>query len=76
MNGKCWTKDHTKLMILLNDAGCSDHVIAGATGHDVETVGRHRRSLGLPAQHRSAYSTWRAIPDAGLRAIAEACQAA
>lgn len=64
--------DHTRLMIALNAAGCSDHVIAGATGHDVETVGRHRRALGIQPQYRSQYATWAAIPPASLAAIAKA----
>ena len=60
--GKAWTAEHHKLMVRLNVAGCSDYVIAGATGHDVDTVGRHRRALGLQANHRTAYSTLEAIP--------------
>ena len=69
-NGRSWTNAHTRLMICLNEAGCSDHVIAGATGHDVETVGRHRRALGLQANHRTAYSTLDALPPATRAAIA------
>lgn len=72
MNGKQWTNAHTRLMIRLNEAGCSDHVIAGATGHDVETVGRHRRTLGLQANHRTAYSTIEALPASTRAAIAQA----
>lgn len=74
-NGRCWNNDHTKLMIALNAAGCSDHVIAGATGHDVDVVGRHRRALGLDAQYRSLYSTWHALPPEALRGIERGCQA-
>ncbi len=72
MNGRAWDNCHTKLMIVLNELGCSDHVIAGATGHDVETVGRHRRALGLVAQHRTAYSTLDALPAKALERIAQA----
>lgn len=72
MRGKEWTTDHTGLMISLNELGCSDHVIAGATGHDVDTVTRRRRSLGLSPVYRSVYGSWRALPAETLRAIAQA----
>lgn len=71
-NGTPWNNEHTRLMIRLNEAGCSDHVIAGATGHDVDTVGRHRRTLGLQANHRTAYSTLDALPAITRAAIAQA----
>lgn len=67
-----WKNHHTKLMITLNALGCSDHVIAGATGHDVDVVGRHRRALGLTANHRTAYSTLEALPPRALERIAQA----
>lgn len=72
MNGKPWTNEHTRLMIRLNEAGCSDHVIAVATGHDVDTVGRHRRTLGRQANHRTAYSTFDALPASARLAISQA----
>lgn len=71
-NGNLWTGAHTRILIALNELGCSDHVIAGATGHDVETVGRHRRYLGISAVYRSQYSTWQALPPSALDAIAKA----
>lgn len=71
-NGKPWTEEHTKLLVGLNEIGCSDHVIAGATGHDVDTVTRRRRDYGLPPVYRSVYSTWEAIPPESLKAIKQA----
>lgn len=57
-----WKPEHTALMVKLHACGCSDHVIAGATGHDLYTVARRRRCLGLEANYRTAYSTLDAIP--------------
>jgi hypothetical protein len=75
-NGRAWSPEHTKLMILLNRQGCSDHVIAGATGHDVDVVGRHRRAMGLEPNHRTAYSTLAALPPSALEGIAMAARMA
>jgi hypothetical protein len=72
-NGKPWTVEHHKLMLRLHSAGCSDHVIAGATDHDVDTVGRHRRAWGLNANHRTAYSTLEAIPPSTWAKIEAEC---
>lgn len=57
-----WKPEHTALMVKLHACGCSDHVIAGATGHDLYTVARRRRCLGLEPNYRTAYSTLDAIP--------------
>ena len=73
MNGNEWKPEHTALMIQLNELGCSDHVIAGATGHDVDVVGRHRRDLGLRTIYRTAYSTLDALPAHVLQAITASC---
>ena len=56
-----WKPEHTALMVKLHAAGCSDHVIAGATGHSLETVGQRRRALGLPGNYRVTYSTMDAL---------------
>jgi len=56
-----WKPEHTALMVKLWKAGCSDHVIAGATGHSLETVGQRRRALGLRGNYHVAYSTLDAL---------------
>jgi hypothetical protein len=64
-----WKPEHTALMVKLHAAGCSDHVIAGATGHDVDTVQRRRSAMGLSANYRSQIGTWESLPLLSCRAI-------
>lgn len=68
-----WLPQHTAKMIELHAHGCTDDVIAGATGHDIETVRRRRDCLGLAPNYRNQISDFTSLPALSRRAIAAAC---
>jgi hypothetical protein len=75
MNGKQWTRADTETLMNLH-ASHHDHEIADKTGHDTDTVQRHRSALGLPAYYGSKYGRWEDLPRASLAAIRRAARMA
>jgi hypothetical protein len=76
MRGRVWMAKDTDTLMTLARIGCDDAMIALQTGHCVETVRRHRRTLGLEPYYRVRHGTFSELRASALTAIALGCRVA